>query len=155
MQNLAIGLVLIGLALLVGAVLLVYQFGPDLGVSPAPSMELKEPEDDDPTIQVTIGGDRNVEEINADARRRLSLEHVQDVIDAQPRGLTRGERESMDDRHRFAHVVRKGETLSSLAREYLGDEKLWPAIMDANPSLARPEDLREGETIQIPTRDAK
>jgi nucleoid-associated protein YgaU len=85
----------------------------------------------------------------------MSLDHIRELIDHQPATLTPKERETMDERKRFRHVVRRGETLSSLAREYLGDEKLWQAILDANPTLVRPEDLREGQTVLIPTREAK
>lgn len=155
MQNLTIGLVLIGLALLVGVVLLLYQFGPELGVAPLPSTEADEPVDEDAIVQITVGGDQKTEEILEDAKRRLSLDYARELIDQQTRTLSPEERATLDDRKQFAHVVRKGETLSSLAREYLGDDKLWQAILSANPELRRPEDLREGQSILIPSREAK
>jgi nucleoid-associated protein YgaU len=85
----------------------------------------------------------------------MSLEHIRKAIEEQPSTLTRRERETLDGRGRFEHVVKKGETLSSLAREYLGDASRWPAILDANPALVRPEDLREGQAVLIPTREAR
>lgn len=156
MQNLTIGLVLLGLALLVGVVLLLYQFGPDLGAPPAPEHVAAEaPDDEGNIVEITLGGDAERQQILEDARRRLSLEHTREMIEGQTRNLTTDERRSLDDRKRFEHVVRKGETLTSLARDYLGDEKLWRSILEANPALTRPEDLREGETIVIPTREAR
>ena len=47
------------------------------------------------------------------------------------------------------HVVQSGETVDSLARLYLGDERLWPAILDANP-LTHPLDIQTGQTLSIP-----
>ncbi|POF29087.1 LysM peptidoglycan-binding domain-containing protein [Roseibium marinum] len=47
------------------------------------------------------------------------------------------------------HVVTSGETVDSLARLYLGDERLWPAILDANP-LLHPFDIQPGQTLSIP-----
>ena len=90
MQNLAIGLVLVGLALLVGAVLLVYQFLPDFGVTPRPSMEVKAPEDEDATLQLTVGGDNPDEEILKDAQYKLSIEHARELVGGQRRGPSRG-----------------------------------------------------------------
>jgi nucleoid-associated protein YgaU len=156
-QNLAIGLVLIGLAVLVAAVLVLYQFAPDLGLTAPTPLEADSAEEDSPVVELTLGGDAEEvnKAINEDAQQRMSLDHIRKVIEEQPAGLTSGERASMDERKRFQHVVRKGETLISLAREYLGDAALWQAILDANPALSRPEDLREGQTILIPMREAK
>ncbi len=50
------------------------------------------------------------------------------------------------------HVVKKGEGLYSIARDYYGDEQKWKIILDANKSVIRdPEkDLKAGMTIIIP-----
>ena len=155
MQNLTIALVLIGLALLVGAVFVLHQFGPDLGLSPLPDVSVKAPEEDN-TLEVTVGGGSKVaDEINEDARLRLSEQFVREQISAIPGEIPASERRNMDEKRRVEHVVKKGETLSTLARDYLNDDKLWHAILDANPSLLRPEDLREGQTILIPMREAR
>jgi nucleoid-associated protein YgaU len=155
-QNLTIALVLIGLALLVGAVFVLHQFGPDIGLTPPlPDMDVKAPEEEE-TLQVTVGGNNKLaDEIVEDAKKRLSFEHIQEEVENQTGAIRPSERRTMDEKHRIEHVVRKGETLSSIAREYLGDDKLWQEILDANKSLARPEDLREGQTILIPLREAR
>jgi phage tail protein X len=58
-----------------------------------------------------------------------------------------------DARRGFIEVrVRKGDTLSSLAKTHLGESAQWRAILDANPDLSRPEDVREGQLLRIPTR---
>jgi nucleoid-associated protein YgaU len=154
-QNLVIALVLIALALLVAGVFVFHEFGPDMGLTPLPDMEVKAPDADDPMVQITVGGDPKLEEINESAKREMSVDHIRDMIEQQSGSVLPSERETMDDRKRFEHVVRKGETLTSLAREYLGDERLWQRIMDANRSLLRPEDLHEGQKIVIPLREAR
>ncbi len=47
------------------------------------------------------------------------------------------------------HKVRPGETLSMIARQYLGDANKWRAIRDANPGL-NPDLLKVGQVIRIP-----
>jgi len=49
------------------------------------------------------------------------------------------------------HVVRKGDTLWSLAVRYLGDGQRWRDIVGANPGV-RPERLAVGQTLNIPAR---
>jgi nucleoid-associated protein YgaU len=155
LQNLVIALVLIALALLVAGVFVFHQFGPDLGLTPLPEMESRTPEPDDPMVQVTVGGDPKIDEINEEARQAMSLERIRESIEQQPGIIPPSERETMDDQRRIAHVVRKGETLTSLARDYLGDGRLAQKILEANPSLLRPEDLQEGQKILIPMREAR
>jgi nucleoid-associated protein YgaU len=155
LQNLVIGIVLIALALLVGAVIVFHHFGPDLAVTPLPDMEIKSHDPDEPTLQVTVGGDERAEELQKEARRVLSIDHARELVEQQTGVMTPSERLSLDSQRRFQHVVKKGETLRGLAREYLGDERLWETILEANRSLTRPEDLAEGQTIVIPLKDAK
>ncbi len=52
------------------------------------------------------------------------------------------------------HKVAKGDTLYSLAKEYLGDGDKWKAIVDANPGLD-PNSLPVGKTIIIPAAPKK
>ncbi len=47
------------------------------------------------------------------------------------------------------HVVKKGETLYSLARQRYGDGKQWQKIASANPGVS-PNALKVGQTIVIP-----
>ena len=49
------------------------------------------------------------------------------------------------------HVVRKGDTLWSLAARHLGSGRRWREIVDANPGI-RPERLVIGQTLRIPAR---
>jgi nucleoid-associated protein YgaU len=155
LQNLVVGLVLIALALLVGAVFLFHQFGPDLTLTPLPDMELKAPEGDEPTLQITVGGNPAAEEARKEAERILSPDYARELVEKQTALPTATERKTLDEERRFEHVVKRGETLISLAREYLGDERLWPAILEANRTLTRPEDLSEGQRILIPLKEAK
>jgi nucleoid-associated protein YgaU len=51
------------------------------------------------------------------------------------------------------YTVRKGETLSSIARKLYGAEGKWPRLMEANRerlNLERPEDLKEGHVLVVP-----
>jgi LysM repeat protein len=51
-------------------------------------------------------------------------------------------------------IVSKGDTLSSIAEEYFGDETKWNLIKQANPDLNESQ-LAIGDTIILPPRDAK
>jgi nucleoid-associated protein YgaU len=51
------------------------------------------------------------------------------------------------------HVVAEGDTLSSLAEQYLGDRSLWPRIKEANPDLTNPDVLLVGQTLVIPPKE--
>jgi len=50
------------------------------------------------------------------------------------------------------HTVRSGETLSSIARQYYGDDNKWHVIYEANRSIigSDPDRLREGMKLVIP-----
>ena len=47
------------------------------------------------------------------------------------------------------HVVTHGEALDLLSRRYLGDERLWWRILDANPFFY-PFDLEPGAVLSMP-----
>ncbi|HEY9071191.1 MAG TPA: LysM domain-containing protein [Candidatus Ozemobacteraceae bacterium] len=47
------------------------------------------------------------------------------------------------------YMIRRGDTLGSLAKTYLGSERRWKELMEANPGL-RPEKLDVGTSIWIP-----
>jgi nucleoid-associated protein YgaU/thioredoxin-like negative regulator of GroEL len=47
------------------------------------------------------------------------------------------------------HVVREGESLSLLARRYLGDLQRWPEIHAANPAIADPDRIHPGQEVVI------
>jgi nucleoid-associated protein YgaU len=49
------------------------------------------------------------------------------------------------------HIVKKGDTLSKIAREYYGDAKLYPQIFDANRDiLTDPNKIQIGQKLRIP-----
>jgi nucleoid-associated protein YgaU len=51
------------------------------------------------------------------------------------------------------HTVVAGDTLSKLAREYLGDEKRYMEIFQANAGvLANPDKIQLGQKLNIPVR---
>lgn len=53
--------------------------------------------------------------------------------------------------HDRFHVIRDGETLYDIAREYFGKSGLWYSIADVNPdTIVDIFDLPVGETILIP-----
>lgn len=49
------------------------------------------------------------------------------------------------------HTVKKGETLSAIAKQYLGSANKYPAIFEANrPMLDHPDKIYPGQTLRIP-----
>jgi len=55
--------------------------------------------------------------------------------------------------HSKRRIVRRGDTLSRLAADELGDPALWRAIADANPDLDDVRRLEPGTTLLIPPLD--
>ncbi len=53
------------------------------------------------------------------------------------------------------HEVREGETLTGLAKRYLGSIQKVGDIRDVNPDLLDPDRLRQGQKIRIPLRRAR
>lgn len=54
----------------------------------------------------------------------------------------------------LTHQVQKGDTLSSLAQQYLGSASRWREIWAANPTLRNPDQIIAGIQISIPTTRA-
>lgn len=49
------------------------------------------------------------------------------------------------------HTVKKGETLSAIAKAYLGNANKYNAIFEANrPMLSDPDNIYPGQTLRIP-----
>lgn len=49
------------------------------------------------------------------------------------------------------HTVKKGETLSAIAKAYLGDANKYNRIFEANrPMLSDPDNIYPGQTLRIP-----
>jgi nucleoid-associated protein YgaU len=51
------------------------------------------------------------------------------------------------------HTVQAGETLTSLAKHYFGDETKAAAIRELNPTLQEPDEPAEGTILVIPDGD--
>lgn len=52
------------------------------------------------------------------------------------------------------HTVAKGETLSAIAKEHLGDASKYHAIFEANrPMLSDPDKIYPGQKLRIPQAD--
>ena len=50
------------------------------------------------------------------------------------------------------YVVKSGDTLSKIAKEFYGDAMKYPAIFEANkPMLSHPDKIYPGQTLRIPT----
>ncbi|MFT4014590.1 MAG: peptidoglycan-binding protein LysM [Paracoccus sp. (in: a-proteobacteria)] len=51
------------------------------------------------------------------------------------------------------HTVKKGETLSAIAKQYLGDANRYRDIFEANkPMLSDPNKIYPGQTLRIPRK---
>ena len=64
--------------------------------------------------------------------------------------LSSREKKRIDRRGYLKYTVTSDDTLKSLARRYLGRERLWEEILRHNPQLDGPKSLRLGRTIKIP-----
>ena len=52
------------------------------------------------------------------------------------------------------YVVKPGDTLSAIAREYLGDAKEYMRIFDANKDqLSDPDKIKPGQVLKIPAME--
>ncbi|WP_405403176.1 peptidoglycan-binding protein LysM [Paracoccus sp. Ld10] len=52
------------------------------------------------------------------------------------------------------HTVKKGETLSAIAKEHLGSSNKYTAIFEANrPMLSDPDKIYPGQMLRIPAAD--
>ncbi|ODT60721.1 MULTISPECIES: peptidoglycan-binding protein LysM [Paracoccus] len=50
------------------------------------------------------------------------------------------------------HTVKKGQTLSAIAKEHLGDANKYAAIFEANrPMLSDPDKIYPGQVLRIPS----
>jgi nucleoid-associated protein YgaU len=48
------------------------------------------------------------------------------------------------------HVVKRGDTLFKIAKQYCGDGSKWTKIQKANPQIKDPGKLKVGEKLTIP-----
>lgn len=53
------------------------------------------------------------------------------------------------------HTVARGDTLSAIAKQYLGNANAWRQIFDANRDvLDNPDRINPGQVLKIPARNA-
>ena len=53
-----------------------------------------------------------------------------------------------------SHTVAKGDTLSAIAKQYLGNANAWRQIFDANRDvLDYPDRIHPGQVLKIPARN--
>jgi|GEM_PF-27823 len=74
-------------------------------------------------------------------------------------GVTAAQRRAATQRRREAaaaqtmHTVKSGDTLSKLAKKYLGDASRYPEIFKANqPMLTNPDMINVGQVLRIPRK---
>lgn len=60
---------------------------------------------------------------------------------------------SMVDRNAELHVVRKGDTLWSVAGAYLGSPWQWPKLWSLNPSITNPHWIFPGDVLRLRSGD--
>ncbi len=54
------------------------------------------------------------------------------------------------------YTVKKGDTLSAIAKAHYGEAREYPAIFEANkPMLKDPDKIYPGQVLRIPSRQAK
>lgn len=57
----------------------------------------------------------------------------------------------MDSNETTFYTVKKGDTLSKIARKYYGSARLYPEIFEANrPMLTHPDKIYPGQVLRIP-----
>lgn len=64
-------------------------------------------------------------------------------------GLT-AERKPIESARYISYTVGAGETIESIASRSLGDPLLYWEIMDINPQIKFPLDLKAGEVLRLP-----
>ncbi|RMC34806.1 peptidoglycan-binding protein LysM [Paracoccus alkanivorans] len=66
-------------------------------------------------------------------------------------GISKVEADLPEDAKPQFHTVEKGETLSAIAKKYLGDANKYQAIFEANkPMLSDPDKIYPGQKLRIP-----
>ena len=50
----------------------------------------------------------------------------------------------------FVHIVKQGDSLVSLANQYLHNDRLYWYIADLNPQITFPDSLTVGSQVRIP-----
>ena len=64
--------------------------------------------------------------------------------------ITISTRTSVINKQYFVHIVKQGDTLVSLANQYLNNDSLYRYIADLNPQITFPDSLTVGSQVRIP-----
>lgn len=71
-------------------------------------------------------------------------------------GVASVEAEDHDDPAPVFYTVKKGDTLSAIAKATLGNANKYPAIFEANkPMLSHPDKIYPGQVLRIPQPEGK
>lgn len=153
MQNLLTGLFLLALATLAAASLFFHRLSPPYSAEAPTNLEAPEVTDGDGAyVQAVVGYDKNPYRLDPTPPR---VESDEDKIKRAAEGDGTEIVKGRDRKGVVVIRVKRGDTLASLAKTHLGDANLWKTLLDANPSLLRPEDLQVGQELRIPTREAR
>lgn len=101
-------------------------------------------------VEIKVEGDRVTVEGTA-----VSPEMKEKIILAagNVKGIAEVEAES-DAADPVFYTVKKGDTLSHIAKATLGKASLYPAIFEANkPMLSHPDKIYPGQMLRIPAQD--
>ncbi|MDB6444977.1 MULTISPECIES: peptidoglycan-binding protein LysM [Pseudomonas] len=105
-----------------------------------------------PNVQATIEGDRvivtgEVESQEAKEKILLAVGNIEDVGSVEDRITVTG---PVEQPARFV-TVKKGDTLSAIAKREYGDANQYNKIFEANkPMLKHPDKIYPGQTLRIP-----
>lgn len=151
MGNLAAGVTLIVLALLVGVTFVLDQSASD--VTPEPLNDLLPDQNylDDPgddTVVLTMGRGRDLVR-----RKKPPTEERPDIFDPEEHDgvLTPSEKRRLTSKGYLPYVIQDGDSLSKIAKTYLGDSRMWHLIREHNARrIIDANDIQPGMTVNIP-----
>ena len=105
----------------------------------------------DPDIQTRAGPSGLAEQFGPEDIRLSSVETLTIEAVSQPGEHVGEYKEPPKITTTRFHIVRKGETLSDIAKEYYGRATEWLKIQHANPeALKNPHSLKAGTKLTIP-----
>jgi LysM domain-containing protein len=111
----------------------------DFDIEDSGSFEFELEGDDEPVAASLRDEERSVPPTWREAMERQRLEF-----------LSREAEEARLNRQDYRHELREGESLSDLARRYLGSEDELPLLLESNPELADQARIVPGDVVVIP-----